>query len=51
MGGMARREVVPFKCGEWGGEFAATAGGLSRPPYKGVRQTLKVMDSFMGVTC
>jgi hypothetical protein len=28
---MARREVVPFKCEECGGAFAATAGGLCRP--------------------
>jgi len=27
---MARREVVPFKCEECGGEFAATQGGICR---------------------
>jgi hypothetical protein len=28
---MARREGVPFRCEECGGEFAATQGGLCRP--------------------
>ncbi len=28
--GMARGAVVPFKCEEWVGEFAATAGGRCR---------------------
>ena len=27
---MAGREAVPFKCEGWGGECAATAGGLCR---------------------
>jgi hypothetical protein len=27
---MARREGVPFKCEECGGEFAATQGGICR---------------------
>jgi len=30
MKGMAGREVVPFKCEECGGEFAAPAGGPCR---------------------
>jgi len=30
LGGMARAEVVPFMCEEWGGEFAAPAGGMCR---------------------
>ncbi len=28
---MARREIVPFRCEEWVGAFAAPAGGLCRP--------------------
>lgn len=27
---MARVRIVPFRCEEWGGEFAKTAGGLLR---------------------
>jgi len=27
---MARVRIVPFRCEEWGGEFAKTAGGICR---------------------
>ena len=27
---MARVRIVPFRCEEWGGEFAEPAGGLCR---------------------
>lgn len=59
---MAGREVVPFRCGEWGGEFDESEGGICRscarllcrkhlviPPRKGTR--LRDLQPPLCTTC